>query len=126
MVTASRSLKVLIVEDNPDTAETFQALFRVEGHEAFIARDGLEAVEFARTRPVDVVLCDLGLPKMNGFEVVRTLRSDPAVPYLPVCAVTARSDEQSRRQAAAAGFDGYIVKPPRFPELLSFLKRYQQ
>jgi CheY-like chemotaxis protein len=77
----------------------------------------------ARTNHIDVVI---GLPRKDGFEVVRVLRSDPAMPYLPVCALTGRSDELSRRQAAAAGFDGYIVKPPQFPELLAFLKRYQR
>jgi CheY-like chemotaxis protein len=124
--TACRPMNVLIVEDNVDAAVTFQALFHVHGHNALIAQDGEEAVEMAHVNPIDVVICDLGLPKMDGFEVVKSLRADPALPYLPVCALTARSDAESRRKAAAAGFDGYIVKPPTFPDLLAFLRRYQR
>jgi CheY-like chemotaxis protein len=63
---------------------------------------------------------------MHGLQVVKSLRADPALPYLPVCALTARSDAESRRKAAAAAFDGYIVKPATFPDLLAFLKRYRR
>lgn len=124
--TESRPLNVLIVEDNGDAAAAFQALFHVHGHNAIIAQDGEEALEMAHAHPIDVITCDLGLPKLDGFQVVKALRSDPDLPYIPVCALTARSDSESRRHAAAVGFDGYIVKPPQFPELLKFLKKYQR
>jgi two-component system CheB/CheR fusion protein len=116
-------LSVLIVEDNVGAAAAFQAVFHVHGHDAAVAHDGSEALEIMRRNPPDVVLCNLGLPDMDGYRVVEALRSDPAIPYRPICALSARTDEASRRQAAEAGFDGYIVKPPRFPELLDFLKR---
>ena len=125
-VTANRPLRVLIVEDNHDAAVAFQAVFNVQGHNAVVANDGAQAIEMARQLPLDVIVCDLNLPDMDGFSVVKTLRSDPTIPYHPVCALTARSDEESRRRAAAVGFDGYIVKPPRYPQLLQFLKRYQR
>lgn len=124
--TECRPLNVLIVEDNVDVAMAFQTLFHVHGHNVILAQDGEEALAMAHVNPIDVVMCDLGLPKLDGFQVVKALRADPDLPYIPVCALTARSDVESRRHAAAVGFDGYIVKPPYFPDLLKFLKRYQR
>jgi|SRR5580698_9577105 DNA-binding response OmpR family regulator len=125
-VDRGRPLNVLIVEDNKGAAGVFQALLNVHGHRAVVAHDGSQALDMARTESVDVVICDLGLPDMDGFEVVRRMRADPAIPYHPVCALTSRTDEASRRKAAEVGFDGYIVKPPNFPELIGFLKKYQR
>ena len=122
----NRPLSVLIVEDNANAAAAFQAVFLVHGHDAAIAHDGTKALEIMRHTPPDVVLCNVGLRGMDGYSVVHALRSDPTIPYRPVCALSPQADEASRRQAAEAGFDGYIVKPPRFPELLEFLKRYRR
>ncbi len=118
-------LRVLIVDDNNDLTTVLQKAFTVCGQSAIVANDARRALDLARRMPLDVIVCDLDMPGMNGFEFVRTLRSTPGMPYHPVCAFTGKSDEDCRRKAAACGFDGYIVKSTRFPDVLHFLQRYQ-
>jgi two-component system, cell cycle response regulator len=120
-----RRLRVLIVDDNHDLTTVLQKAFTVCGASAIVANDGVRAIELARKMPIDVILCDLNMPGIDGFNLVRILRADPTMPYHPVCAFTGRSDEKCRRLAVECGFDGYIVKSARFPDVLSFLKRYQ-
>jgi len=91
-----------------------------------VAHDGAEEIVIARTGPHDVALSEIGVPDVGGFDVVSTLHNDRAIPYCPVCAMTRRTDEVSRKQAAAARLDGRIFKPRPFPGLLMFLKRYQR
>jgi CheY-like chemotaxis protein len=127
MVTATAErLRVLIVDDNRDLTNVLQKAFMVSGHSAFVANDGVHAIELARKLPLDVIVCDLEMPEMDGFTLVQRLREDPEMPQHPVCAYTGRSDEACRRRAIECGFDGYVVKTTSFPELLDFLKRYKE
>ncbi|HEY1599856.1 MAG TPA: response regulator [Pirellulales bacterium] len=128
MVTSSpqQRLRILIVDDNRDLTTVLQKAFTVCGQSAVVANDGERAMELARKLPLDVIVCDLDMPGMDGFTLVRRMRDDPAMPYHPVCAFTGRGDEACRRQAIASGFEGFIVKTARFPEVLDFLKRYKR
>lgn len=102
--------RVLIVDDNVDAAESLAEIVRMLGHTAEVAFDGPSALEKARARPPDVVLCDLGLPGMSGYDVARALRAaGPASPRLVAVSGYAQPDDV--RRAQEAGFDGHIPKP---------------
>jgi two-component system, chemotaxis family, sensor kinase CheA len=124
--THQRRLRVLIVDDDRDLTTVLQKAFSVCGQNAIVANDGLRAIELARKLPIDVIMCDLEMPDMDGYTLAQKLREDPTVPYYPICAFTGRADEACRRQAVASGFEGFIVKTARFPEVLDFLRRYQR
>ena len=102
---------VLVVDDNVDAAETLAELVAMFGHRVEIAHDGPSALAKARTNPPDVVLCDIGLPGMNGYEVARALRAEGASEARLV-AVSGYARPEDRKKAADAGFDCHIAKPP--------------
>ncbi|HEX7038012.1 MAG TPA: PAS domain S-box protein [Pseudomonadales bacterium] len=110
-VTAGSPRRVLVVEDNPDTAATLATLLDMAGHETRVAHDGAAAVEMAEAFRPDVVLLDLGLPKMDGIEVCRWLRRQPWGRKLTVAALTGWGQEADRRRTLEAGFDEHLVKP---------------
>jgi CheY-like chemotaxis protein len=108
---------VLVVEDNLDVAESLRDLVEAFGHEVHVARSGDAALAQARQRPPDVVLCDIGLPGMTGYEVARAFRSDPLLRHARLVAVTGYAQVQDRHDAAEAGFDRHLGKPPDPSEL---------
>jgi CheY-like chemotaxis protein len=112
-----RRRTVLVVEDNADTAETLRMLLQFFGYEVCVALTGPEGVRQARARRPDVVLCDIGLPGLDGFGVAAALRADPATAGAHLVAVTGYGSEQTRRRCREAGFDRYFTKPVD-PELL--------
>ena len=105
------SRRILIVDDNLDGADSLAMLLEDYGHETHKAHDGLEALEAAeRVRP-DAILLDIGLPKLNGYEVCRRLREQPWGKQLMVVALTGWGQEEDRNRSQAAGFDSHLVKP---------------
>jgi PAS domain S-box-containing protein len=118
VVTARR---VLIVDDSLDGAESLAMLLQVGGHETHLAHDGIEAVEAAaRLRP-DVVLLDIGLPRLNGYEVCRQLRKEPWGKDLLLVALTGWGQDEDRHRSNEAGFDAHLVKPVDHDALLKLL-----
>jgi two-component system CheB/CheR fusion protein len=109
--------RVLVVEDNADAADTLREMLELWGHAVEVARDGGEGVEKARAFRPDVVLCDIGLPVMSGFEVARALRADPATAATFLVAVTGYATEHDRRLSAEAGFDRHLGKPVHAEEI---------
>ncbi len=105
------SLRVLVVEDDPDSLELMTYLFRAFGHEALGAPSGDMALDVARARSPDLVVCDLRLPGMDGFELLSRLKADPSLKSVPVVAVTAYAMPGDRERVMRAGFDGYVSKP---------------
>jgi signal transduction histidine kinase/DNA-binding response OmpR family regulator len=103
--------RVLLVEDNPDGAETLSTLLRLAGHEVRVASDGPAAVAAAAEYRPDVAVVDIGLPGMDGYEVARRLRADPATRRAVLVAATGYGRDDDRRRAAEAGFDHHMVKP---------------
>jgi signal transduction histidine kinase/CheY-like chemotaxis protein len=101
---------VLVVDDNRDAADTLALLVGTFGHATQVAYDGPSAIRIARGHPPDVVLCDLGMPGMSGYEVARTLRSQ--YKDIRLIAVTGYTRPQDAAEATAAGFDAYVTKPP--------------
>lgn len=118
---ASRGLRVLLVEDSPDSAEMMAFVLKLGGHQAQIARDGAEALETAPVFLPQAVLCDIGLPGMDGYEVARRLRLQPAFAQTTLIALTGYGQEDARRRAKEAGFDHHLVKPVDPDVLISLL-----
>ena len=114
------ALRILVIEDNQDAAETLCDLLELFGYQAEIASSGAAGVEAARRSRPDVVLCDIGLPVMDGYAVARELRADPRTEKIPLIALTGYGREADRRQAVEAGFDLHLVKPVG-PEVLKRL-----
>ena len=108
---ARRARRVLVVEDNLDAAETLRDLLELSGFEVEIAASGDAGVATARRFHPEVVLCDLGLPGMNGFEVAKALRHDPETAGSRLIALTGYGDDEDRRRSHAAGFDLHLTKP---------------
>jgi len=102
---------VVVVDDNLDAAESMAILLRNVGHEVRIEHDGLAAIkELTRELP-DVVLLDIGLPGISGYEVAKRLRQHPGGESVRIYAMTGYGQEDDRRRSMEAGFDGHLVKP---------------
>ena len=114
-----RSPRVLVVEDDEDIALALQRSLRLEGYDVRIARDGEAALEDYRQFLPDLVLLDLGLPKLDGIEVAQRLRADGDVPILML---TARDAVESRVEGLDSGADDYLVKPFERQELLARMR----
>jgi CheY-like chemotaxis protein len=100
-----------VVDDNVDAAESLALALRLTGHDVRVAHDGPAALEAARDTRPDVVLLDLGMPVMDGFEVARQLRREPGLEGVRLVALTGWGQEEDRRRTRAAGFDEHLVKP---------------
>jgi len=103
--------RILIIEDNYANLELAEYLLNAFGHKTFAARDGAEGVRSARRERPDLIICDLQMPVMNGYEVVRELKRDASLAHIPVIAVTALSMPGDREHVLSAGFQGYLAKP---------------
>lgn len=113
--------RVLVVDDSPDAAESLSQLVRLFGHEVREAHDGIEAIQIADAFRPDVVLLDLGLPKLNGFDAARELRKRARGRSLLIIAVTGWGQDEDRRKSAEAGFDLHLTKPIDAPQLQALL-----
>jgi signal transduction histidine kinase/ActR/RegA family two-component response regulator len=115
--------RILIVDDNIDTAQGMARLLRRAGHHTALAHDGTQAVERAREHWPDLVVLDIGLPLMDGYEVVRRLRHEPCCAEAVIIAVTGYGQPEDRQRAIEAGFDHHMVKPIDFEELQALLRK---
>ena len=106
-----RGTRVLVVDDNRDSAETVALLLELAGHQTRMAHDGQEALDMATTFRPDVVLLDIGLPKMSGYDVCRRLREQPWSSDALIIAMTGWGQTDDLRRSAHAGFDHHCVKP---------------
>jgi PAS domain S-box-containing protein len=103
--------RILVVDDNRDAAESLAKLLQFAGHETHTAHDGLEALTAAEKLRPDVVLLDIGLPKVNGFEVARKIREQSWGRSMTLIAVSGWGQDEDRKKSKDAGFDGHLVKP---------------
>ena len=111
------SLRVLVVEDNPDTGETLRELLLGRGHLVRLVHSGINALEALRTEGANVVLCDIGLPGMTGYELARVIRADSDLSGVVLIACTGYGQQDARTQALEAGFDSHLTKPIRLADL---------
>jgi PAS domain S-box-containing protein len=119
--TAIRRQVVLVVDDNEDAASSTAALLRLAGHDVDVVHDGQSALDCLAVRKFDVMLLDIGLPRMNGYDVAREARSHPNAKDLRIFAMTGYGHEEDRKRSLAAGFAGHLVKPVMPAELLRLI-----
>jgi PAS domain S-box-containing protein len=106
-----RHARVIVVEDNPDAAESLGMLLELLGHHVRITTNGPSALDLARASPPDMMLVDIGLPGMNGYELARLVRRDPLLAEVVLVALTGYGGQNDHDAALAAGFDHHVVKP---------------
>ena len=105
------SARILVVEDNPLNMKLVRDVLTVSGYEILEASSGEAGVDLAETCEPDLVLMDIQLPGIDGYEALRMLRQNPRLDEVPVVAVTAFAMKEDRERAAREGFDGYLGKP---------------
>jgi len=116
--------KVLAVDDNIDTILILSAVLGKEGYQVITAKDGLEAIEKAGKDLPELILLDLMMPKMNGFEVCRAIRENPKTSHIPILMLTAKTDPFSREQGLALGANEYLTKPLNPKEILMKVREH--
>ena len=121
---AKKSLKILVIEDNEDSAVTLQAVLEYFGHEVSIAKDGISGVETAREFEPHVIICDIGLPEMDGFVVAQELSKDSKFSRSILIALTGYGGQEDRDLALQAGFKCHLTKPVDFEILTTEINRY--
>lgn len=112
-------LRVLVVDDNHDSAESMTLLLRLKGHDVKISHDGLQTVEIAIEYRPDVVLLDIGLPKLNGYDACRPMRSAGLTAMM--VAMTGYGQSEDRRLSQLASFDAHRVKPVELESVIDLL-----
>jgi CheY-like chemotaxis protein len=113
--------RILIVDDNQDSADSLAMLLEITGNETYMAHDGIEAVEAIETHRPEVVLLDIGLPRLDGHEVCRRVREQPWGKEIVMIALTGWGQADDRRKSEEAGFNGHLVKPVDYDSLLELL-----
>jgi len=112
---------VLVIEDNPDAGQALADVLALHGHGVQVAADGGSGIAKARAMRPDVIFCDIGLPDVDGYEVARTLRADPALQATYLVALSGYAGEEDLVRAKGAGFDSHLPKPSAIDELLAVL-----
>jgi CheY-like chemotaxis protein len=102
---------VLVVDDDPVIQKLLQVNFEMEGYTVLTASDGLEGLERARADAPDVIICDIMMPRMDGLEVARTLKGDPATAGIPILLLSAKAQQADVAAGQASGADDYVTKP---------------
>ncbi len=115
---------VLIVEDNELNMKLFQDLLEAHGYTTVGTRSGIETLELARRHRPDLILMDIQLPVLNGYEAIRRIKADARLQCIPIIAVTSYALSGDRDAARAVGCDGYVAKPFSPRELLAKINQY--
>ena len=110
-MTDARKKTVLLVEDNEDNLVVYRTILEHVGYHVIEARDGEEGVSRARSDEPDIILMDISIPKMDGWEATERLKADGDTSDIPIVALTAHALEEDRAKAMRAGCDGYLAKP---------------
>jgi two-component system cell cycle response regulator DivK len=115
-------MKILYVEDNDDNVYMLRKRLTRAGFTVVIATDGVQGVAMAGSERPDLIIMDLTLPDMDGWEATRRIKADPATKHIPVVALTANAMEGDREKALAAGCDDFDTKPLELPRLLDKIR----
>jgi CheY-like chemotaxis protein len=117
--------RILVVDDNRDSAISMALMLELMGNEVRTAHDGMEAVELAEQFHPQLVLMDVGMPKLNGYEATRRIREQPWGQGMAIVAVTGWGQDVDRARSKEAGCDGHLVKPVNLPDLEKLLVELQ-
>jgi CheY-like chemotaxis protein len=115
---------ILVTDDNSEYRRSVMEILRLEGYDVIEAADGAEALEMTRLNGPDMILCDVDMPVMNGFEVLAALKTDPTLAQIPFLLVTGRADAASVAQGKQLGADDYMLKPMKIDLLLDKIQHY--
>lgn len=115
--------KILLVEDNEMNLDMLSRRLERRNFEILIAMDGAQGVEMAKSQHPDLILMDMSLPIMDGWEATRRIKADAAVAHIPIIALTAHAIAGDRERCLAAGCDEYESKPVKFPRLLAKIEQ---
>lgn len=113
--------KALVVDDSDDSARVLELMVQSLGYETLVAEDGVDALRKANEFQPNVVLLDLTMPKLDGYDVCRVIRAQPWAEQVKIVAVTGRQKDEIHRKSQEAGFDGYLLKPVGFSTLEALL-----
>ena len=116
-----QAMRLLLVDDNPDALQVLAILLRRQGHEVHMAHDGPSAVEEALSLKPNVMLLDIGLPGLSGYEVAEELRKSPELSACMLVAMTGYGQQEDVDRALQAGFDRHLLKPVRIDAINSLL-----
>jgi two-component system CheB/CheR fusion protein len=108
----ARRRRLLVIDDNVDSADSMKRVLEFLGHEVAVAYNGAEGIAIAREFRPEILICDIGLPKIDGYEVARRFRADPALRDVVLVALTGYALPEDRQRAAEAGFTHHVAKPP--------------
>jgi CheY-like chemotaxis protein len=118
-------MRILLADDNADVRETTRALIEMQGHEVQEAADGAEALAKAQSWKPEVILLDVGMPNLNGYEVARHVRLEPWGKHALLVAITGYGEAEDLKKSCTAGFDAHRVKPADVNELLALFDDWQ-
>jgi CheY-like chemotaxis protein len=119
-------MTVLLVEDNEMNRDMLSRRLARRGFDVLLASNGSEAVAMALSRKPDIILMDMSLPVMDGWEATRRIKADPLTSSLPIIALTAHALPAERERALAAGCEAFETKPIDFPKLLSLMETFKR
>lgn len=116
--------RILIVDDSPTQALMLTKILKKHGHEILTATDGEEGVEVAKAEMPDLILMDVVMPKINGFQATRQITKNPSTSHIPVIIVTTKDQETDKIWGARQGASGYVIKPVEESILMETVNRY--
>lgn len=114
---------VLVVEDNEMNRDMLCRRLERKGYDVLVAADGIEGIELARSQGPDIIIMDLSLPRVDGWEACRRLKADPTTSEIPIIALTAHAMSTDREKALEAGCDDFDTKPVDFTRLLEKIEQ---
>jgi CheY-like chemotaxis protein len=116
--------KILVVDDEPTIVRLMEFILARQGHEMIVAVNGEEALEKIRSQQPDLVLLDIMMPRIDGYEVAQRLRADPATATLPIIMLSAKAQEEDIRRGVEVGVDEYVTKPFSPDHLVQVVSEY--
>lgn len=119
-------MKILYVEDNDDNIFMLRSRLKRAGYDVVVAMDGLQGVAAAAAEQPDLILMDLSLPELDGWEATRRIKAAPETRHIPVIALTAHAMTGDREKAMAAGCDDFDTKPVELPRLLQKIRSFTE
>jgi two-component system CheB/CheR fusion protein len=122
----NRPARVLVVDDAPDVLEMFSTLLRLSGYNVSVADSASQALERAQATQFDVIVSDIGMPEMNGYELARRLRELPGYAQVPMIAVTGYAMYRDQTRALESGFTAHLSKPVNPTTLLDLIERLRE
>jgi two-component system cell cycle response regulator DivK len=115
--------RVLVIEDNPENSRLAEKILTKSGYDCIISATAMDGLARLASEPIDVVLLDMSLPGMDGWEAVGIMKADPRISGIPVIALTAHAMDEHRERALEAGCDAFMAKPFRPAELIALIRK---